>query len=42
VQVPESHRWKESVKTRTTHPLAEVFERDLWNSLLAIGWPQWC
>lgn len=27
--VPESHRWKESVKTRTAHPLAEVFGREL-------------
>jgi len=35
--VPESHRWKESVKTRTTHPLAEVLGRNLWRTtLLAI------
>jgi MFS family permease len=36
--VPESHRWKESVKTRTTHPLAEVFGARLWKTtLLAIA-----
>jgi MFS family permease len=36
--VPESHRWKESVKTRTTHPLAEVFGAKLWKTtLLAIA-----
>jgi MFS family permease len=36
--VPESHRWKESVKTRTTHPLAEVFNAKLWKTtLLAIA-----
>ncbi len=36
--VPESHRWKESVKTRTTHPLAEVFGPKLWKTtLLAIA-----
>jgi MFS family permease len=35
--VPESERWKESVKKRTVHPLAEVFGRDLWKTtLLAI------
>jgi MFS family permease len=38
VKVPESHRWQEAVKTRTTHPLAEVFGRKLWaTTLLAIG-----
>ena len=38
VQVPESHRWQEAVKTRTTHPLAEVFGRKLWAiTLLAVG-----
>ena len=36
--VPESHRWKESVKTRTTHPLAEVFGPKLWKTtVLAIA-----
>jgi SHS family sialic acid transporter-like MFS transporter len=36
--VPESQRWKESVKTRTTHPLAEVFGPSLWKTtLLAIA-----
>ena len=36
--VPESHRWQESVKSRTTHPLAEVFGRDLWKiTLLAVA-----
>src|SRR5882672_6032295 len=36
--VPESHRWKESVKTRTTHPLAEVLGPNLWKAtLLAIA-----
>lgn len=38
LQVPESHRWKESVKTRKVHPLAEVFGPDLWKTtLLAIA-----
>ncbi|MBI3850679.1 MAG: MFS transporter [Verrucomicrobia bacterium] len=38
LKVPESHRWKEAVKTRTTHPLAEVFGRNLWKTtLLAIA-----
>ena len=38
LKVPESHRWKEAVKTRTIHPLAEVFGRDLWKTtLLAIA-----
>lgn len=38
LMVPESHRWKESVKTRTTHPLAEVFGAALWKTtLLAIA-----
>jgi len=37
LKVPESHRWKEAVKTRTIHPLAEVFGRNLWKTtLLAI------
>jgi MFS transporter, SHS family, sialic acid transporter len=36
--VPESQRWKESVKTRTTHPLLEVFGPGLWKTtLLAIA-----
>jgi MFS family permease len=36
--VPESERWKESVKTRTVHPLAEVFGRQLWKTtVLAIA-----
>ncbi len=36
--VPESHRWKESVKTRTKHPLAEIFGRNMWRTtLLAVG-----
>jgi MFS family permease len=36
--VPESQRWKEAVKQRTVHPLAEVFGRDLWKTtLLAIA-----
>jgi len=36
--VPESERWKESVKTRTVHPLAEVFGPRLWKTtLLAIA-----
>lgn len=36
--VPESQRWKESVKQRTTHPLAEVFGPTLWKTtLLAIA-----
>lgn len=36
--VPESERWKTSVKQRTTHPLAEVFGRDLWSTtLLAVA-----
>ncbi len=38
VRVPESHRWQEAVKTRTTHPLAEVFGRNLLVvTLLAIA-----
>ena len=38
LKVPESHRWRESVKTRTTHPLAEVLGRNLlWTTLLAIA-----
>jgi len=38
VFVPESERWKESVKQRTVHPLAEVFGRNLWKTtLLAIA-----
>jgi SHS family sialic acid transporter-like MFS transporter len=38
LKVPESHRWKQAVKTRTRHPLAEVFGRDLWKTtLLAIA-----
>ena len=38
LKVPESHRWREAVKTRTLHPLAEVFGRDLWKTtLLAIA-----
>ncbi len=38
VRVPESHRWEEAVKTRTTHPLAEVFGRNLLTTtLLAIA-----
>lgn len=32
--VPESERWKQSVKTRTTHPLREVFGPTLWKSTL--------
>ena len=37
-KVPESSRWKESVKTRTTHPLAEIFGPALWKTtLLAIA-----
>lgn len=36
--VPESERWKESVKRRTTHPLREVFGPDLWKAtVLAIA-----
>lgn len=36
--VPESNRWKQSVKTRKTQPLAEVFGRDLWKTtVLAIA-----
>lgn len=36
--VPESQKWKEAVKTRTVHPLAEVFGKDLWaTTLLAIA-----
>ncbi|MBI5386894.1 MAG: MFS transporter [Verrucomicrobia bacterium] len=36
--VPESERWKESVKTRTTHPLREIFGPALRSTtLLAIG-----
>lgn len=36
--VPESERWKESVKQRTVHPLAEVFGRGLWKTtMLAIA-----
>jgi len=36
-KVPESHRWQEAVKTRKTHPLAEVFGRNLWRvTVLAI------
>lgn len=36
--VPESERWKQSVKQRTTHPLAEVFGPGLWRTtLLAIA-----
>src|SRR5215468_2326744 len=36
--VPESQRWKEAVKQRTTHPLAEVFGPALWRTtLLAIA-----
>lgn len=36
--VPESQRWQSAVRQRTTHPLAEVFGRDLWRTtLLAIG-----
>jgi MFS family permease len=38
LKVPESHRWKEAVKTRVTHPLAEIFGRNLWTTtLLAIA-----
>lgn len=38
VFVPESERWKESVKTRKVHPLAEVFGPGLWKTtLLAIA-----
>ncbi len=38
LKVPESHRWKESVKTRTVHPLAEVFGgKLLTTTLLAIA-----
>jgi SHS family sialic acid transporter-like MFS transporter len=36
--VPESERWKESVKSRKVHPLAEVFGAGLWKTtLLAIA-----
>jgi MFS family permease len=36
--VPESKRWKESVKSRTTHPLREIFGPDLLKTtLLAIA-----
>jgi MFS family permease len=38
LMVPESHRWKDSVKTRKVHPLAEVLGRDLLKTtLLAIA-----
>jgi MFS transporter, SHS family, sialic acid transporter len=36
--VPESERWKQAVKTRTVHPLKEVFGPGLWPvTLLAIA-----
>jgi MFS transporter, SHS family, sialic acid transporter len=36
--VPESERWKQSVKSRVTHPLREVFGPALWRTtLLAIA-----
>lgn len=36
--VPESERWRESIKQRTAHPLAEVFGPALWKTtLLAIA-----
>lgn len=38
LRVPESHRWKESVKTRKAHPLAEVLGPGLWKTtVLAIA-----
>ena len=38
VLVPESKRWKDSVKQRKVHPLAEVLGRDLWKTtMLAIA-----
>jgi MFS family permease len=36
--VPESERWKEAVKTKTSNPLREIFSPELWKStLLAIS-----
>jgi MFS family permease len=36
--VPESQRWKESVKQAVTNPIREIFGRELWKkTLLALG-----